>query len=261
MLDLDWRTIAYQIINFAVLLVILYYLVFRPLRRKLDERSGDLAEALQSARDQEAQAAELKREWEQRMAVIDRTREEILAAAARDAEARTAETMREARVRLDGATAKMRRDIQRLRDEVVSEKFGDILDTIMGLSANVLQSVTTRRAHDDLVSNLLAQIYQMPQDEVEGYRRTMAGRLPTAFVTTPVSLSPEQTRNLTDALSSLIDRRIELHAAVDPALIAGIQIRVGDRLLDNTVLNQLHRVRDGVSEGMVERLGAGGRDV
>jgi F-type H+-transporting ATPase subunit b len=260
MLDLDWRTVVSQIINFVVLLVILYYLIFRPLRRKLDERSEDLAQALQNARDQEAQAAELRRDWEQRMAVIDRTREEILATAAGEAEARTAETMREARLRLDAATEQMRRDIQRQRDEVVSESFGDILDTIMGLSANVLQSVTTRRAHDDLISNLLAQIYQMPQDQVEVYRRVMAGRMPTAFVTTPVPLSAEQTRNLTDALSSLIDRRIELQTNVDTGLIAGIQIRVGDRLLDNTVVNELSRVRESVSRGMVERLGVGERD-
>jgi F-type H+-transporting ATPase subunit b len=260
MLALDWRTVLFQIINFAVLVVILNYLVFRPLRRKLNERSGDVANALQNARDQEAEAVQLRATWEARMAEIELEREDILSQAKRQAEARTAELYRETRQRLDLITEQMRRDVQRQRSEVVSEHFDEMLDTIIELSANVVQSVTTRRAHDDLVNNLLAQVYQMPQDQVDAYRRVMAGRMPTAFVTTPVTLSPEQTRNLTDTVSSLADRRIELQVSVDPALIAGIQVRLGDRLLDNSIRNQLGRVRSRVSQELVEHLSLEERD-
>jgi len=86
----------------------------------------------------------------------------------------------------------------------------------------------------------------------------MAGRMPTAFVTTPVALTAEQTRNLTDTVSSLADRRVELQVSVDPSLIAGIQVRLGDRLLDNSTRNQLQRVRTRVSQELIERLGLEG---
>jgi F0F1-type ATP synthase delta subunit len=48
--------------------------------------------------------------------------------------------------------------------------------------------------------------------------------------------------------------------SVDPALIAGIQVRLGDRLLDNSIRNQLGRVRSRVSQELVEHLSLEERD-
>ena len=144
----------------------------------------------------------------------------------------------------------------RQRDEVVAQNYEGMLDAIVDLSANVVQSVTTRRTHDDLVQNFCASIYRLPQEEVNEYRRAIEGRYPVAVVTTPVALTADQTKTVSDTLSSLIDRQVELQVRVAPELVAGIQVRLANRLLDNTVRQQLNRIRDRVREDLVERMGA-----
>jgi F-type H+-transporting ATPase subunit b len=76
MLELDWATLLFQIINFVVLMALLGYFLFRPLRRKLDERGQIIAETLQRARDQEAEAKQLREQWEERMRTVDQQAEE-----------------------------------------------------------------------------------------------------------------------------------------------------------------------------------------
>lgn len=256
MLDLDWATLLFQIANFLVLLAILNRFLFRPLRAKLNERGRIVAETLQRARDQEAEAAQLRAEWEERLRAFEQQKEEMIQAAQREAAQKGEELLAEARERLERLTAEMRADLERQRNEIVVHNYDGILDTIISLAGNVVQSVTTRRTHDDLVTNFAASIYQMPQTDVQEYRRLMTGRVPTAFVTTPVPLTPEQTQTLADTLSSLIDRRVELQVSVDPALIAGIQVRLADKLIDNSVRQQLLRIRDRVRSDLVSRLGA-----
>jgi len=255
MLDLDWFTFVIQVANFVVLVLLLNRFLFQPLRRKLTERGQTLSETLQNARDQETEAAQLRREWEARLESAEQEAEETVHRAQLEAQGRTAEALEEARHRLDALTAEMRIDLERQRNEIVVGNYDEILDTIIMLSGNVVQSVTTRRSHDDLVTNFCASIYQMPQTDVEEYRRLMMGRVPTAFVTTPVTLSAEQAKTLADTLSSLIDRRVELQVSIDPELVAGIQVRLADKLIDNSVRQQLYRIRDRVRRDLIAHLG------
>ena len=256
MLELDWATILFQIVNFVVLLALLNRFLFKPLRAKLNERRGVIAGSLQNARDQEAEAARLRAEWEERMRMVEQQREETLHAAELEAAKRRADLLEEARARLDQLTEEMRTDLRRERNEIIVRQYDEVLDTIVALAANVVQSVTTRRTHDDLVTNFCASIYQLPQTDVQEYRRLLMGRVPTASVTTPVALTPEQVNTVTDTLSSLIDRRLELQTSVDPELIAGIQVRLADKLMDNTVRHRLDLTRERVRADLMGRMGA-----
>ncbi len=256
MLDLDGATLLFQIVNFLVLLWLLNRFLFRPLRQKLGERRSTISDTLQNARDQEVEAAQLRKIWEERQRRAELHAEEILQKAQREAEERRAELLEESRRQMDRLMEDMRSDLERQRDELLAVSYDDILDAIINLSGNVVQSITTRRTHDDLVTNFAASIFQMPQSEVEEYRQLMTGRVPTAFVTTPVPLTPDQTRTLADTLSSLIDRRVELQVQVDQDLIAGIQVRLADKLIDNSVRHQLNRIRDRVRQDLMVRMGA-----
>ncbi|MFH1086001.1 MAG: F0F1 ATP synthase subunit B [Chloroflexota bacterium] len=258
MLELNATTVILQIINFVVLLWVLGKLVFKPLMSKISARGQVIGETLQGARDQEAAAAHLKREWEERMRQVENQAEDIIQAARTEAAQRGAELLEEARTRLDRLTTEMREELEHERDEIMVRHHEEILDTVLHLASNVVQAVTTRRTHDDLVTNFCASIYQMPQDQVEQYRRLMAGRVPTAFVTTPVPLNPEQTRTVSDTLSSLANRRVELQVTIDPGLIAGLQVRVADALIDNSIHQQLSRLRERVRNEVVARAGASG---
>jgi len=256
MLDLDWATVLFQIVNFLVLLAGLNHFLFKPLRRKLNERGRIIADALHSARDQEDKSDQLREELRERIEAAEREAEEILTAARLEADRRSAEIQEEMRARADRLTQEMREDLARQRDDAVAQHYDDILDTIIELSSNVVQAVTTRRTHDDLVTNFAASIYQLPQADVDEYRRTMAGRVPTAFISTPVALTQEQAKTLADTLSSLVDRHVELQVRIVPELVAGIQVRLADKLIDNSLRQQLSRIRERVRNDFITRMGA-----
>ena len=60
-----------------------------------------------------------------------------------------------------------------------------------------------------------------------------------AHVTSAVVLTPEQERRLAEVLERLYGRSIGLQVQVDPAVLGGLVIRVGDEIIDGSIAHRL----------------------
>jgi F-type H+-transporting ATPase subunit delta len=70
-----------------------------------------------------------------------------------------------------------------------------------------------------------------------------------ANVTSAAPLSADETRAITQRLEQSTGDRIELDATVDPTLLGGLVVRVGDRLIDGSVRGRLERLRNQLTSG------------
>jgi F-type H+-transporting ATPase subunit delta len=70
-----------------------------------------------------------------------------------------------------------------------------------------------------------------------------------ARVTTAVPLDDDQQERLGDALRREFDRDVRLQVVVDPELIGGLTVRVGDELIDGSVLRHLGAARHHLTGG------------
>ncbi|MCL5257145.1 MAG: ATP synthase F1 subunit delta [Chloroflexi bacterium] len=64
-----------------------------------------------------------------------------------------------------------------------------------------------------------------------------------AEVTTAVPLPDSRQRELATRIGALLGKTIELRTKVDPSIIGGLVVRIGDRLLDGSVATRLSRLR------------------
>jgi F-type H+-transporting ATPase subunit delta len=67
-----------------------------------------------------------------------------------------------------------------------------------------------------------------------------------AHVTSPLPLSEEQERRLVDVLGRIYRRRMSLQIELDPELLGGLVIQVGDEVIDGSVAERLARARQGL---------------
>ena len=61
----------------------------------------------------------------------------------------------------------------------------------------------------------------------------------TATVTAAVSLDDVQAQRLTQALSRIYNRAVQVTVVLDPAVVGGIRVQVGDEVVDGTILARL----------------------
>lgn len=65
----------------------------------------------------------------------------------------------------------------------------------------------------------------------------------TATVTSAVALDPTQRARLGAALSEIYGRQVQLNLAVDPEVLGGIRVAIGDEVVDGTILRRLDDAR------------------
>jgi F-type H+-transporting ATPase subunit delta len=86
--------------------------------------------------------------------------------------------------------------------------------------------------------NIVTDIIEMVLD----LRRQQLGIIQTR-VSSAVALSDDQREKLTAALAATSGKNIEAEYSVDPALMGGVLVRLGDTVYDGSVQQQLRRLR------------------
>src|SRR5690606_11106807 len=78
-------------------------------------------------------------------------------------------------------------------------------------------------------------------DAVAAYLKIDARRQEqlTATVTTAVALTEQQLERLTAALSKHYDRDVRVNQVVDPKVVGGIRVEIGDEVIEGTILSRL----------------------
>jgi len=74
-------------------------------------------------------------------------------------------------------------------------------------------------------------------------------RLLPVHVTSAVELDQETVRHIGDRISEQTGRRVELSATVEPDILGGIVVRVGNQVLDASIRNRLETLRKHVARG------------
>lgn len=70
-----------------------------------------------------------------------------------------------------------------------------------------------------------------------------------ATATSAVALDAKERKAIVARLEELIGGRVELQTDVDPSILGGLVVRIGDRLIDGSVLGRLERLRNQLASG------------
>ena len=146
-----------QIINFSLLLGLLYFVLYKPVVRVLDKRSERIKESLDQA---ERLKEETTRSEEVVKQQIDEARQEgrnIVAQATQVAERVREEAREQARGEAEAIIVKARAEVLRERDEAIEEVRGQFADLTILAAERVINTSLDREQHRRLIEEVLEQ--------------------------------------------------------------------------------------------------------
>ena len=107
-------------------------------------------------------------------------------------------------------------------------------------SGKTLNKVTMRLA-EHATCNLRRRRYlETIQWLINKFSRHMGESMVT--VTTATPLKKEQIKRLVEVYSAKVGRQVHINSVVDPTVLGGMRIQVGDEVTDNTVVAQLQNL-------------------
>lgn len=148
--------IAY-VINFGLLLGILFIFAYKPLLRVLDQRSERIRESLEAADRAREEAASSREAIEEQLTGARREGQRLLDQAREAADRFRGEEMDRARQEAETFVERARTDIQRERDAAIQEVRANFGDLAITAAERVIRRSLDRRAHEELITQVLEE--------------------------------------------------------------------------------------------------------
>ena len=218
-----------QILGITALILLLTAFVYKPILRVLDQRKARIAKGLEDARQAEiarqSADADAKRILDEaRVEASNIRREAVVAAeqAAKDVEARAREDAK-------GIMATAQTEATEERNRILADLRGQVA-AISIAAANKLvgESLDERRQHQ-LINDFFSRVPAGVSD-LTGEKAEITSALP-----------------LTDAEKQSAAKLLgisDVQFKVDPSILGGLVVRVGDRVVDDSVSNRMNALQE-----------------
>jgi len=156
-LGIHLPSLLIYLINFSLLLALLYLMGYKPILNMLDKRSAAIKEGLEHAQQAKEQAA---RAQEQIKAQVEQARQEgqaIIARAAQMGERVKEEARAQARQEAEALITRARGEITRERDEAIAQLRQEFADLTVRAAGKVIGRSLDRETHRQLIEEVLEE--------------------------------------------------------------------------------------------------------
>ena len=234
-MTVDWFTLAAQLVNFALLLVLLRVFLYRPVLNVMAEREKLTAAPLQEAERLAAEAAEEREALQQERAAFERERALRQQAAMREAEEKREQLLdaveREAAGLRVAAADAVERDVGRVTDELLARLSSLVVDEVRGTLAAVAGAELDQPAWARFEERLRA----LPAEQRDKLAAAARGEVK---VVTPRPLAAATTDRAQAALTELLGAE-KVRFTTDPDLLVGVALEAGGLRLDGSAAGRL----------------------
>jgi len=156
-IGIDWQVLLAQFVNFAILFGLLSVLLYKPMRRMLDERSNKIKESMEQAEQIKEQMTKSEEQVKLQLDTARREGQDILAQAAQMGERLKEEAKGEARQEAEVIVARARTEIERERDQAIDEVKREFVDLAITAAEKVVNESLDRDKHRRLIEEVLEQ--------------------------------------------------------------------------------------------------------
>jgi F-type H+-transporting ATPase subunit b len=235
-----------QIVNFLILFLALRFLLWKPMLKMFNERKQRIAQGLEDAEQARRERERAQAEYDERIKQAERKREEILAEAVEEGGQAKAEALAQARAQAERIVAEGKETVERERQQMLAELRSQVA-TLSIAAANkligeALDEQRQRRLIEEFFSGIRhKRVVVLDEEGIAWAKRSGVMR---AQVISALPLTEEEQGVVAENLAVQLGEPPELEFAVDPSILGGLVLKVGDRLIDGSVAGRLASLQE-----------------
>lgn len=231
-----------QILNFAILFLVLKKWVYTPILGMLEKRRETIAQGLEQARVAAEARANAEKEAEKITLEAQTKANEII----REASERADAAARETRLTAEAEAARFHENAKAEAEKEKERLLMDVRPQVVALAISAAQKLIGEALDEKRQRELLEQFFSGIKEKkvilLEGEQPKGA----SAEVISALPLTSQEQETIKKDLLVKVNSH-EVHFRVDTSILGGIIIKIGDRILDGSVSGQLENMRQGLS--------------
>jgi F-type H+-transporting ATPase subunit b len=246
--QIDWLTVAAQIVNFLVLVWLLQRFLYRPIasamRRREERIERRLAEAAAVREAAEDAAEELKR----KEARLEARRAEILDAAREEARALEARLEADLRAEMEERRETWHAHLAEERAAFVASLRRQAGQRILEITERILAEYAGADVTDRVVATFTDRLRALEPEMRAKMSEAAAHGGEPAVVHTGAAIGSAARGRITRAIHEILSADVEVEYREDPDMVLGIRLTLGDYTAEWSAVRYLERLQAELGE-------------
>ena len=253
-MQIDYFTIAAQIINFLVLVFLLRHFLYQPVIKSMKERELRISNQLKEAEDKGREAEQKLESYSKMEREISDKRQELLAKAAEESEANRADLMKKARSEVEAARVGWSESLRQQEEALLADLSLRAGEEVYAVARRVLQDLADedleRRAIDAFIKRL-QNLNQSEKESVKEFYKTPSERI---TIRSTFEIQEEQRQRIRELLRDQTGFEPRLEFEIAPQLICGVEMDASDLRIGWSIAGYLDALRGDLSRSMEQQV-------
>ena len=152
---IDWRLLIAQVVNFAIVFAVLYWLAFKPLAKVMAERTAKITKGLDDAKKVEEKLVRTQEEFNKTMTEAKKQANVILEKAAVDADARKQEMIERAKEEIGQIINQEKQKMQADKATTLKEIKREVADLVVMAVEKILGEKVDARKDKEIIKKMI----------------------------------------------------------------------------------------------------------
>ena len=232
-----------QIFNFLIVVVVLRAWVYKPVVGLLQKRRKTIAQGLEDARVAAEARENAEKEAESVVAAAQQEANTIVREATDRAEQAAGEVKAEAEKDAEAARQSALAEGEQLKNQALGEVRGQVAALAIAAAQKVINEALDEKRQQKLIDEFFSgleggKVIVLEGEQLEGQSATVTSALP---------LSDDETKRIENGLKDQLGGDAEVEFKVNPAILGGLVVRVGDKVVDGSVSGKLTSLEQSLS--------------
>lgn len=244
-MHIDWWTFALQTVNFLILVWLLQRFLYRPVLTVIGKRREEIQNLVAAADRAKSAAEERRHQLDAALADAARERDRVLTEAREQAGQERESVLNAARGEAEKIVAVGRAQLDAERQAATHQLQSRVVRLAVTLAQRLLAHTGSADPVNPFLDRVIAAIAEMPGDSRAQLARQAAAD--GVVLASAVALTPDAETGCRSRLGAVLEAAAQLRFAVDPSLIAGIELRLPNLTIGDNWRDHLAGAKDTLS--------------
>ena len=244
-MQIDWVTVAAQIVNFLVLVWLLQRFLYQPITRAMRRREERIEARLAEARKTREDAEDEARRLREKEAALEDERERMLASARAEADRLRERLEQDIRDEMEEKRQAWRRHLAEERGAFLASIKRQAGQQLLRIAGRVLAEYGDTDIAERVVATFAGRLEALDAETRGKLVRAARQEGAVAVVETGSALDADARETVTRAIHS---RDVEVDCREDPQLVIGVRLAIGDYTAEWSAERHLRRLETELGE-------------
>lgn len=247
-MQIDWLTVAAQIVNFLVLVWLLQRFLYRPITAAMAQREGAIAARLSEAGSARAEVEADARRLERARQALEDSRAHRLAAAEDEARALRARLEAEIRQEMDRKRGALQDQLDQERNALADSLRRKAGHAVIDIAGRVLRDYADSDLGAQVAANFARRLAALDAPDRARLIRAAERIEGPAQLISGIDLTPAMQATLTQAVRDCIGQEIAVAHRRDDDLVLGLRLTIGEQSVEWSAAGFLDRLSETLDE-------------